>query len=58
MKDGMKSPKMPSSQKESSQGKLGHTSNMKYTDGLDNAGKLDKANSALASYAKKNKMKY
>lgn len=55
---GMRSAKMPSEHKEMAQGKLGHTSNEKYASEFGNPADLDKANSALASYAKKNKMKY
>lgn len=57
-KSGMKSPTMPKDHFEKKEGALGHQSKLKYTEGMDNAGKLDQANSALANYAKKNKMKY
>lgn len=50
---------LPKEHSEKSEGKLGHTSNMKYTPSeMGNPQELDKANQALAGYAKKNKMKY
>lgn len=57
-KKGMKSPTMPKEHFESGQGKLGHTSNLKYASEMGNPKDLDKANEGLANYAKKNKMKY
>lgn len=40
------------------QGQMGHTSNMKYSSEFGNPQDLSKSTAALASYAKKNKMKY
>ena len=57
-KSGMKSPTMPKDHFEKDQGKLGHTSNLKYATEMGNPGDLDKANKGLADYVKKNKMKY
>jgi len=55
---GMRSAKMPAHQFERNEGKLGHTSNEKYATEFGNPQDLDRANEALASYVKKNKMKY
>jgi len=55
---GMRKAKMPSDHHEKDQGKLGHTSNLKYATEFGNPKDLDKANEGLASYVKKNKMKY
>lgn len=57
-KGGMKSATMPKDHFEKSQGKLGHTSNIKYASEMGNPADLDKANQGLANYVKKNKMKY
>lgn len=57
-KSGMKSPTMPKEHFEKKEGKLGHTSNMKYSSEFGNPQDLDKANEGLANYAKKHKMKY
>ena len=57
-KGGMRSAKMPSDHHETNQGKLGHTSNEKYASEFGNPKDLDRNNEALASYARKNKMKY
>lgn len=54
----MKSATMPKDHFEKSQGKLGHTSNIKYASEMGNPADLDKANQGLANYVKKNKMKY
>ena len=60
MKDhkGMKSTTMPKEQFTKEQGKLGHTSNLKYATEMGNPADLDKNNKGLADYVKKNKMKY
>jgi len=55
---GMRGAKMPSKEFERQEGKLGHTSNMKYSSEFGNPADLDKNNEGLASYAKKHKMKY
>ena len=55
---GQHSAKMPSDHHEKQQGKLGHTSNEKYATEMGNPKDLDRANEALASYVRKNKMKY
>ena len=57
-KGGMRSAKMPQEKFERSEGKLGHTSNLKYATEFGNPSDLDKANEGLANYAKKHKMKY
>ena len=57
-KGGMRSAKMPSEHKEEGQGKLGHTSNLKYSGEFSNPQDLDKANEGLANYVKNNRMKY
>ena len=44
--------------KQHAQGKIGHESNLKYTEGMDNAAKLDKNGEALASFVKKHKAKH
>lgn len=49
---------MPKDHHEKAQGKLGHTSNLKYASEMGNPADLDKNNEGLASYVKKNKMKY
>ena len=49
---------LPMEHKEKDEGKLGKTSNLKYTEGMDNPAKLDKASEGLANFVKKNKMKY
>lgn len=54
----MRGAKPPSEHFEKNQGKLGHTSNMKYSSEFGNPADLDKANEGLANYAKKHKMKY
>jgi hypothetical protein len=48
----------PKSHFEKEQGKLGHPSGLKYASEMGNPKDLDKNNEALASYVKKNKMKY
>lgn len=53
----MKSPTMPKDEFSRSEGKLGHTSNMKYGSEMGNPRELDKNNEALAAYAKKHKTK-
>lgn len=58
MEKGMRGAKMPSGHFEKSQGKLGHTSNLKYASEFGNPSDLDKNNKGLADYVKKNKMKY
>jgi len=58
MKESKKSAMLPREEHEKKQGRLGATSNLKYTDGLDNAGKYDSASEGLASYVKKNKAKH
>lgn len=55
-KSGMKSPTMPKGEFSRSEGKLGNTSNLKYSD-MGNVAELDKNNKALADYARKNKTK-
>lgn len=40
------------------QGEMGHESNLKYATEMGNPKDLDKSTAALASYVKKNKMKY
>lgn len=57
-KGGMRSAKMPSENKEVDQGKLGHTSNLKYATEFGNPADMDRANKGLADYAKKKQMKY
>ena len=57
-KGGMRSAKMPGKESEKSEGKLGHTCNEKYATEFGNPKDLDRNNEALASYARKNKMKY
>lgn len=57
-KSGMKGTPMPKDHHEKDQGKLGHTSNLKYATEFGNPKDLDKANEGLANYVKKNKMKY
>lgn len=58
MEKGMRGAKMPSGHFEKPQGKLGHTSNLKYASEFGNPSDLDKNNKGLADYVKKNKMKY
>lgn len=58
MEKGMRGAKMPSKHFEKPQGKLGHTSNLKYSSDFGNPSDLDKNNKALADYVKKNRMKY
>jgi hypothetical protein len=55
---GMRSAKMPAKEFERMEGKLGHTCNEKYATEFGNPKDLDRANEGLASYVKKNKMKY
>jgi hypothetical protein len=57
-KGGMRSARMPSKEFERSEGKLGHTSDMKYSSEFGNPQDLDKNNRGLADYIKKNKMPY
>jgi hypothetical protein len=57
-KGGMRSATMPKEHFEKNEGKLGHTSNLKYASEFGNPQDLDKANEGLANYVKKNKMKY
>ena len=57
-KGGMRSAKMPSDHHETSQGELGHTCKEKYATEFGNPEDLDKANEGLASYVRKNRMKY
>jgi len=49
---------MPKEHSEKGQGKLGHTSNIKYASEMGNPQDLDRANEGLANYVKKKKMKY
>ena len=60
MKDhkGMKSTTMPKEHFTKEEGKLVHTSNLKYATEMGNPADLDKNNKGLADYVKKNKMKY
>ena len=60
MKDnkGMKSTTMPKEHFEKSQGKLGHTSNLKYSGEMTAPSDYDKANQGLSNYVKKHKMNY
>lgn len=53
----MKSPTMPKAHFEKSEGKLGHTSNLKYSSEMGAPEEMDRKNAALADYAKKNKAK-
>jgi hypothetical protein len=55
---GMRSATFPKKEFEKDQGKLGHTSNLKYATEFGNPKDLDKANEDLASYVRKNQMKY
>lgn len=55
---GMRKAKMPMDHFEKDQGKLGHTCNEKYATEFGNPKDLDRANEGLASYVRKNKMKY
>lgn len=56
----MKSPTMPKEHHEKSEGQLNRPSGMKYApnDSMGNPESLDKMNSGLSNYIKKNKMKY
>jgi len=45
------------SHSEVAQGKLGATSNLKYSSEMGNPGDLDKRSSGLADYVKKNRVK-
>ncbi len=56
-KSGMKSPTMPKEQFTRNEGKLGHTSDLKYASDMGAPQEYDKANKALADYAKKNRFK-
>ncbi len=58
MEKGMRSAKMPGEHREQAQGKLGHTSNLKYSGEMSAPKDYDKANKGLADYVKKNQMKY
>jgi hypothetical protein len=49
---------MPAEHREQAQGKLGHTSNLKYSGEMSAPKDYDKANAGLANYVKKNQMKY
>ncbi len=50
---------MPQSEhKQTKQGEMGHESKIKYATEMGNPKDLDKSTAALASYVKKNKMKY
>lgn len=49
---------LPKEHYEKKQGEMGRESKIKYAEGLDNAGKLDKNSSALAGYVKSNKAKH
>ena len=44
--------------KQSFQGEMGHESKLKYASEFGNPEDLDRSTEALASYVKKNKMKY
>lgn len=55
---GMRKAKMPAKEFERMEGKLGHTSNLKYASEFGNPKDLDKANEGLAGYVRKNQMKY
>lgn len=55
---GMRKARMPAKEFEHDQGKLGHTCNIKYASEFGNPKDLDRANEGLASYVKKNEMKY
>jgi hypothetical protein len=58
MEKGMKGTPMPSEHREKYQGKLGHTSNIKYSGEMSAPQDYDKANEGLANYVKKHKVKY
>jgi hypothetical protein len=55
---GMRKAKMPGKEFEREQGELGHTCKEKYATEFGNPKDLDKANEGLASYVRKNRMKY
>jgi len=58
MDKGMKGAMMPKDRKEQAQGKLGYTSNLKYSGEMSAPKDYDKASQGLANYVKKHQMKY
>lgn len=56
-KGGMRSATMPKEKFERNEGKLGHTSNLKYASEFGNPQELDKNNKGLADYVKSHKAK-
>lgn len=57
-KGGMRSPTLPKEHFERSEGQLNATSNMKYAGEFSNPQDLEKSTKDLASFVRKNKMKY
>ncbi len=55
---GMRNAKMPAKEFERHEGELGQTCKIKYATEFGNPKDLDKSTEGLASYVKKNKMKY
>lgn len=57
-KGGMRSAKMPNDHFERNEGEMGHECKEKYATEFGNPKDLDRSTEALASYMRKNKMKY
>lgn len=55
---GMKGANLPKDHWEKSEGEMGHECKEKYASEMGNPKDLDRSTEALASYVRKNKMKY